>query len=70
LIEVASDPYRLVKLFKDNAQVTSMNTYEVLCRIVRESCDVQSDGTIELKAPKQISSDSLQNPSDPNFLES
>jgi hypothetical protein len=66
LIEVASDLYRLVTLFKDNAHVTGMNTYKMLCRIVREQCDVQSDGTIDLKAPKQISSDSLQNPSDPD----
>ncbi|MEJ2639446.1 MAG: transposase [Desulfosarcinaceae bacterium] len=64
LIEVASDLYRLVTLFKDSAPVTGMNTYKTLCRIVREQCDIQSDGTIELKAPKQISSDSLQNPSD------
>jgi hypothetical protein len=66
LIDVASDLYRLVTLFKDNAPVTGMNTYKTLCRIVNEQCDVQSDGTIELKAPKQISSDSLQNPSDPD----
>jgi hypothetical protein len=66
LIEVASDLYRLVTLFKDNAPVTGMNTYKTLCRIVNEQCDIQSDGTIELKAPKQISSDSLQNPSDPD----
>ncbi len=66
LIEVASDLYRLVTLFKDNAHVTGMNTYKTLCRIAHEQCEVQSDGTIELKAPKQISSDSLQNPSDPD----
>jgi hypothetical protein len=66
LIEVASDLYRLVTLFKDNAHVIGMNTYKTLCRIAREQCEVQSDGTIELKAPKQISSDSLQNPSDPD----
>jgi hypothetical protein len=66
LIEVASDLYRLVTLFKDNAHVTGMNTYKTLCRIAREQCEVQSDGTIELKAPKQIGSDSLQNPSDPD----
>ena len=43
-----------------------MSTYKMLCRIVKEQCDVQPDGTIELKAPKQISSESLQNPSDPD----
>jgi hypothetical protein len=43
-----------------------MNPYKTLCRIAREQCEVQSDGTIELEAPKQISSDSLQKPSDPD----
>jgi hypothetical protein len=43
-----------------------MNSYKLLCRIVKEQCEVRSDGTIELKAPKQIPSDSLQNPSDPD----
>jgi len=66
LSEVASDLYRLVTQFQDYRQVANMSTYKMLCRIIKEQCDVQSDGTIELKAPKQISSESLQNPSDPD----
>jgi len=66
LSEVASDLYRLVTQFQDYRQVANMSSYKMLCRIVKEQCDVQSDGTIELKAPKEISSDSLQNPSDPD----
>lgn len=66
LSEVASDLYRLVIQFKDCRQVANMCTYKMLCRIVKEQCDLQSDGTIKLKAPKEISSDSLQNPSDPD----
>ena len=66
LSEVASDLYRLATQFQDCRQVVNMSTYKMLCRIVKEQCDVQSDGTIELKAPKQISSESLQNPSDPD----
>ena len=66
LSEVASDLYRIVTQFQDCRQVVNMSTYKMLCRIVKEQCDVQPDGTIELKAPKQISSESLQNPSDPD----
>jgi hypothetical protein len=43
-----------------------MDTYKTLCRIVKEQCNVDSDGTIEVKVPKEIPSDSLQNPSDPD----
>jgi hypothetical protein len=66
LHEVAGDLYRLVTRFDGHRQVAGMNSYKLLCRIVKEQCEVRSDGTIELKAPKQIPSDSLQNPSDPD----
>jgi hypothetical protein len=66
LSEVASDLYRLATQFENHQRVSDMNSYKLLCRIVKEQCDVQEDGTIELKAPKQIPSDSLQNPSDPD----
>jgi hypothetical protein len=66
LSEVASDLYRLVTQFEGHRKVADMSSYKQLCRIVKDQCDVQSDGTIELKAPKQIGSDSLQNPSDPD----
>jgi hypothetical protein len=66
LSEVASDLYLLVTRFDGNQKISSMTTYKLLCRILSEQCEVHSDGTIELKAPKQIPSDSLQNPSDPD----
>jgi hypothetical protein len=66
LSDVASDLYRLVTLFDGHRKVSGMTTYKLLCRMLSEQCEVHSDGTIELKAPKQIRSDSLQNPSDPD----
>jgi hypothetical protein len=66
LADVASDLYRLVTQFDGHRKVAGMSTYKLLCRILDEQCEVHSDGTIELKAPKQIPSDSLQNPSDPD----
>lgn len=66
LHEVACDLYRLVVQFAAHRQVAGMYAYKLLCRIVKEQCEVLSDDTVELKAPKQIPSDSLQNPSDPD----
>jgi len=66
LSDVASDLYRLVTRFDGHRKVSGMSTYKLLCRILGEQCEVHSDGTIELKAPKQIRSGSLQNPSDPD----
>jgi hypothetical protein len=66
LSDVASDLYRLVIQFEADPQVADMHSYKLLCRIVKEQCAVQSDGTVMVKKPKQIPSDSLQNPSDPD----
>ena len=66
LSEVASDLYRLVVGFQDSRRVNLMSSYKLLCRIVEEQCDIQPDGSIVVKAPKEIPSDSLQNPSDPD----
>ena len=66
LADVASDLYRLGVQFKGSRNVAKMNSYKLLCRVIKEQCDVKDDGTIEVKAPKQISSNSLQNPSDPD----
>ena len=66
LSEVASDLYRLVIQFEGSPEVADMSTYKLLGRILKEQCDVQPDGSVEVKATEQISSDSLQNPSDPD----
>ncbi len=52
--------------FESNRQVADMRSYKLLCRIAKDQLEVREDGTIEVKAPKQIPSDSLQNPSDPD----
>jgi hypothetical protein len=66
LSDVASDLYRLVTQFEGEPQVADMHSYKLLCRIVKEQCDVAQDGTVTAKKPKDIPSDSLQNPSDPD----
>ena len=46
-----------------------MYSYKLLERVLKEQCLVNEDDAanpVEVKAPKQIPSDSLQNPSDPD----
>ena len=66
---VSRDIFSLVERFRQNKQVTSLNTFGVLLRVLKDQCDLSTDtGSVEiaLKAPKQILSSSLQNPSDPD----
>ena len=57
---------RLALLFPGQFGRPTKKLYTVLGALALQQCDVQPDGSIELKAPKQIGSDSLQNPSDPD----
>ena len=69
LDEVSKDLFELVQQFKGLKQVRAMYSYQLLERVLNEHCNLKEseDGkTIELKAAKEIASDSLQNPSDPD----
>jgi hypothetical protein len=67
LASVSADLFHLVEQFKDNPEVKGMHSYKLLERVLKEQCNVKDDGTaVELKCPKEIPSDSLQNPSDPD----
>lgn len=69
LISVANDLFNLVEQFKDYDQIISMHSYKLLERVLKEQCNLNdSDASkpVELKKPKEIPSDSLQNPSDPD----
>ena len=69
LDEVSKDLFELVQQFKGSEQVRAMYSYQLLKRVLKEHCNLKEseDGkTIELKAAKEIASDSLQNPSDPD----
>jgi hypothetical protein len=66
---VSSDLFDLVMQFKSHPAVCGMRTYKQLERILNDQCNVQSseDGpSVMVKKPKEIPSDSLQNPSDPD----
>lgn len=67
---LAGELHLLVERFRDHAEVGRMNSYRALARVLSEQCRVEEgkDGgpvTVEVKASREISSGSLQNPSDP-----
>jgi len=68
LSEVSKDLFDLVQQFKDCPTVTSMYTYQLLERVLKEHCHLSDDrdNPVVLKESKEIPSDSLQNPSDPD----
>lgn len=66
---VGNDLFDLVMQFKDRPEVSDMHSYKQLERVLNEQCNLkmaEGKSTIEVKPPKEVSSDSLQNPSDPD----
>lgn len=67
---VSRDLFSLVERFRQNKQVKSLSTFGVLLRVLKDQCDLSAADTepaeMTLKEPKNISSSSLQNPSDPD----
>ena len=69
LTSVANDLFDLVEQFKSCKPVSAMHSYKLLERVLKEQCNLNvSDDKkqVEVKKPKEIASDSLQNPSDPD----
>ncbi|MDO8747167.1 MAG: transposase [Thermodesulfovibrionales bacterium] len=67
LTSVSADLFNLVEHFKDHPEVKAMHSYKLLERVLKEQCNVSDDGNpVEVKRHKEIPSDSLQNPSDPD----
>ena len=69
LVGLAKDLLYLVELFSSYDTVQKLSEYKLLERVLREQCKVTgtgTDATVEIKKPKEVPSDSLQNPSDPD----
>lgn len=69
LQEVGDDCFALVERFKDHPAVSAMASYKLLVRLFGEQCVVETaeDQTaVVIKPNKDVPSDSLQNPSDPD----
>jgi hypothetical protein len=70
LAALADDIFTLVERFRGNEPVVTMSTYQLLVRLLKEQCIVERVDThttqVSVKANKDVPSDSLQNPSDPD----
>lgn len=66
----SEDLFSLVTMFQDNEDISRLNSFHLLSRVLEEQCIVskQEDGNkrVEVKPSKDVASDSLQNPSDPD----
>lgn len=65
LQQLAEDLLYLVELFSSNEKIKNLSSYRLLKRLLKEQCHVV-DKKVEIKKPKEVPSDSLQNPSDPD----
>lgn len=70
LQEVGDDCFALVERFKDQEEIAAMASYKLLVRLFHEQCvlETTADNVMQVvvKPNKQVSSASLQNPSDPD----
>ena len=66
---LSEDLFLLIECFKGNEALTSMSSYQLLVRLLKEQCIVDVCGKaqkVQVKPNKDVASDSLQNPSDPD----
>jgi hypothetical protein len=68
---VARDLFSLVRRFREDREVNSLHSYKALVRVLKDQCHVTQEqddqpAGVEVKSPKEVSSASLQNPSDPD----
>jgi len=71
LAALSADLFLLAEYFRDNKQVNNMTSYQLLLRLLKEQCIVDDDISgsgkkVYIKHNKEVASDSLQNPSDPD----
>ena len=69
--DLAADLYEMLQTFSAIRAVTSMHSYTLMARVLEEQCTVtapadDSPPEVALKEAKEVPSDSLQNPSDPD----
>jgi len=70
LTSLSKDLFNLVQQFKTCSEVKNMNSFKLLERILKEQCNLNVSNnkkhSVEVKKSKEVPSDSLQNPSDPD----
>lgn len=68
---LGNDLFFLIERFSSHKNVATMSSYQLMARVLREQCLVEEnpDGDtrkVTIKPNKEVASDSLQNPSDPD----
>jgi Transposase DDE domain/Transposase domain (DUF772) len=70
LASLGEDVFTIVERFRGNEPVVTMTSYQFLVRLLKEQCILERVDThttqVSVKENKDVSSDSLQNPSDPD----
>jgi hypothetical protein len=69
LDQVSADLFFLIESFRAYESICTLSEYKLLERVLREQCtvvDTGEDAHVTVKPPKEVSTDSLQNPSDPD----
>jgi len=69
LQQVGDDCFVLIERFRNQDAVVTMSSYQLLVRLFGEQCMVETTETatqVIIKPNKEVPSDSLQNPSDPD----
>ncbi len=66
LSKMTEDLLSLSQTYLNNEEVFKMQSYQLLARLTAEQCELKVDHGIVVKPAKQVPSDSLQNPSDPD----
>jgi hypothetical protein len=68
LAKSARHLFDLVDRFRNHCEIGHMRSYRLMLRLLEEQCDISEgdEERVTLKDPKNISSESLQNPSDPD----
>lgn len=68
---LARDLFGLIERFRRDQAIVAMHSYQLLVRVFSEQCRVEPEetggsGQVVVKANREVPSDSLQNPSDPD----
>lgn len=68
---LGNDLFSLIERFGSCNEVAAMSSYQLMVRVLKEQCLVTEDPDtdtrkVTIKANKEVASDSLQNPSDPD----
>jgi hypothetical protein len=71
LENLGADLFFLIERFKEKESITGMSSYQLLVRLFKEQCSVEQNAGAQgprvlIKPNKEVPSDSLQNPSDPD----